>query len=296
MKFWAKKREEEPSTSIACAAVSGASREELLEQALKALTRDHLADRVGVWIEPSSNASSAIEFTGAFCGQAWDHGSQGSCPPGWNVLSLEPPLPGQLLTGAEPFEQNLEDPASIPLIGQLVGMRRALWVPIASRGRLKGMILLGSAGQSLASSLPRARTVAAELALALDAEDQLGRARTRTAELALVRHFLEVRMDSSSIEALLHELVAALVEPSSNGDHLDAAFAAIGELPQRDANLSPNAAPDFRWRKGDDTWTRAIEADPLAKLWRSSLETRNILGSEPPVTWPQAAVARIVAF
>jgi len=82
MKFWAKKREEEPSTSIACAAVSGASREELLEQALKALTHDHLADRVGVWIEPSPNASPAIEFTGAFCGQAWDHGSQDSCPPG----------------------------------------------------------------------------------------------------------------------------------------------------------------------------------------------------------------------
>jgi len=297
MKFWAKKPEEEQgNASIACAAVSGASREELLDEALKALTRHHTADRVGVWIEPGSNASSAIESLGAFSGQVWDRGSSGSCPPEWKVLSLEPPLPPQLLAAAEPFEQNLESSASIPLIGQLVGMRRALWVPIASQGRLKGMILLGSIGKSLAASLPRARTIAAELALALDAEDQLGRARIPIADLALVRHFLEARKDSSSTEALLHELVVASVEPRSDGDYLGAAFAAIGQLPQRDANPSPNAAPDFRWRKGDDTWTRAIEANPLAKLWRSSLETRNILGSEPPVTWPQAAVARIVAF
>src|SRR5215467_3208171 len=214
MKFWAKKPEQEQgNASIACAAVSGASRKELLDEALKALTQDHLADRVGVWIEPGSNRSLVIECPGAFCGQVWDRGGQGSCPPEWNVLSLEPPLPAQLLAGAEPFEQNLESSASIPLIGQLVGMRRALWVPIASQGRLKGMILLGSAGKPLAASLPRARTIAAELALALDAEDQLCRARIRTAELALVRHFLEARMDSSSTEALLHELVAASVEP-----------------------------------------------------------------------------------
>src|SRR5215831_1000075 len=114
MKFWAKKREEEPGTSIACAAVSGASREELLEQALKALTRDHLADRVGVWIEPSSNASPTIESSGAFSGQVWDRGSADSCPPGWKVLSLEPPLPALLLAGAEPFEQNLENSDSVP--------------------------------------------------------------------------------------------------------------------------------------------------------------------------------------
>ncbi len=296
MRFWAKKPEEEPSrSSIACAAVSGASREELLEEALKELTQDHLADRVGVWLEPGPHASSANEFSGAFHGLVWDRGSQDDCPAEWKFLSLEPPLPAELLLGAEPFEQNLEDSASAPLIGQLVGLRRALWVPIASQGRVKGMILLGSAGESLASSLAGTRAVAAELALAVDAEDQLRDARISNVELTLVRHFLETPMDSSSIQTLLSELVANSVEPSHNGDSLAAVFAAIGELPSPDGNTSFSPTPDFRWRRGDDVWTSAIETNPLAKLWRSSLKTRHILGSEPPATWPQAAVARIVA-
>src|SRR5262249_2984483 len=90
--------------------------------------------------------------------------------------------------------------------------------------------------------------------------------------------------------------VADSVELNHNGDSLAAVFAAIGELPSPDSGSFFSPAPAFRWRKGDRAWTSAVETDPLAKLWRSSLKTRHILGSEPPATWPQTAVARIVAL
>src|SRR5260370_40894653 len=56
------------------------------------------------------------------------------------------------------------------------------------------------------------------------------------------------------------------------------------------------ATADIRWGAGEEAGTRAIAADPLAKLWRRALETRQVIGSQPPVTWPQASVARIVAL
>ena len=303
MRVWGKKTEPEASgASVARAALGGASRKELVQEALSALTQAPQADRVGIWLEPDANTSSENEFSGAFHGLVWDRAVREECPPQWRILSVEAPLPEQLLVGTQPFEQDLEASARNTVIGQLVGLRRALWVPVADQGsdqgqsclgRVRGLILLGSVSHPLAPFLNRAKSVAAELALAIVAEEQLRLVRIRNAELALVRRFVDDCPDASSLDRLLAQLVSDCVHPSAHGESLGAAFAVIGALAYRHRSSSPTAI-DFFWRSGDEAWTRAMTTDPLAELWRRALETRQVIGSDPPVTWPQSSVARIV--
>lgn len=302
MRIWGKKAEAQAGApSVAAAAVAGGSHDGLAREALLALTQMPCPDRVGVWLEPDADAQAPSGLSGAFHGLVWDRSTSEGIPPEWKILSLERPLPERLLLGTEPFEQNLDDSARNAVIGQLVGLRRALWVPIEDQdqtccGRIRGLILLGSFSSSFGPFLGRAKSVAAELALALRAEEQSRAIRIRNAELDIVRRIVETRSGLPSSDGLLTNLVEGCVRNSSNGDGLGASFAAIGMVDSAGEGFSSSTKADFRWQSGDESWTRGIATDPLAKLWRRALETRQITGSDAPVTWPQASVARVVAL
>ena len=300
MRIRGKRTEEEASgASVARAALAGGSHEVLVREALRALTQAPHPDRLGIWLEPDANAQSPSEFSGAFQGLIWDRTAKEGCPLEWNILSLEP-LPEHLLLRPEPFEQSLDESAQNAVIGQLVGLRRALWVPVADQGRdalgcIRGLILLGSVRNSLAPFVDRAKSVAAELALALRADEQFRAVGVRNAELDLVRRVVESRSEASPSNQPVAHLVEDCVRDSTKGDGLGASFAAIGVMPSSDEN-SASTQPDSRWRAGDEAWTRVMSTDPLGKLWRRALETRKPAGSEAPVIWPQASVARVVAL
>lgn len=297
MSVWRKKPEEMPSgLGIAGAALACAARKELVREGLKILQKDQLVDRVGIWLEPDENSPSGMAFPGAFHGLVWDRAGTEACPREWSLLSLEPPFPEEPLVHGKPFEQDLADSLRNPVIGQLVGLRRALWLPVTDQIRVKGLILLGSKGGSLASSLELARSVAADLGRALEIDDRLRDERIQSAELAFVRRFFDASSGPPSTNTLLTLLLADCVRRCDNGEGPGAAFAVIGELQPPDQDCSTTASVNFRWRDGDDAWTRAVESDPFAKLWRRALETRQIVGSEPPATWSGASIARIVAF
>jgi len=280
---------------VAVAALAGAPREQLLQAALKALRQDTRAERIGIWLEPDLSHVSENRSAGTFYGIAWDRSFQEHCPPEWKVFSLEPFLPGHLLEEGKPFEQDLPDSGGNPVIGQLLWLRRALWVPVATRNRVTGWILLGSRGRPLASSLEPAKATAAELALAIDAEDQLRTVRVQNGDLALARQILETGEKSSPFEASLATLLADCVVPSAAVDGAGAAFAAIGALRPPGA-ITSSSTIDFRWRAGDETWTSAVDTYPLAKVWRRAVESRRIIGSEAPAAWPQSDVVRVVAL
>lgn len=291
--------------SVARAALAGESHIGLVREGLRALTQAPCPDRVGIWLEPEANPQSSSQWSGAFHGFVWDRTLRDECPPEWKVLSLEPPFPGQLLLRAEPFDQKLDDSVGNAVIGQLVGLRRALWVPVADQGpgclglgclgSVRGLILLGSVSHPLAPFVDRAKSVAAELALALRSEEQFRALRICNAELELVRHVLESRSEASSANRLLMHLTDGCVRDSAK-EGLGASFAAIGMMSSPAEHFSSATLTDFRWRRGDEMWTRAVDTDPLAKLWRRSLETRQVSGSDAPVTWPQASVGRVVAL
>lgn len=218
---------------------------------------------------------------------------------------MEPPLPEQLLLRPEHFEQDLDDSARNAVIGQLVGLRRALWVPVADQGYdhgqgslgcVRGLILLGNAVDSLAPFLARAKSVAAELALALRAEEHLRAVRVRNAELDLVRQIMQSGWDRSLPDRMLAQLVDDCVRDTAKGEGLGASFAAVGATYSFEGWFSPATQPNFRWRSGNEAWTSSMGRDPLARLWRRALETREIVGSDAPVTRAQASVTRVVAL
>ena len=294
--IWRKKRERETTgSSVARAALAGASHEELLQEALKTLTPDESADRIGVWLEPDSNVRRGSEFSSLFRGLVWERAGQG-CPPGWLHLSLEPPLPEELLTGTKPVEQHLGNSPKNAVIGQLVGLRYAIWIPVANRRQVRGLILVGSKATPPGGVRERAANVAAELALALELENQQTFTQIRSADLNLARHFLEISPGNCSIETLLANVAADCVPRTGNGGSPGATFAVIGALQDLQGTSGQANKVAFHWRSGDEQWTRTVESEPLASVWRRALEARRVIGSEPPSAWAKSPVARIVAY
>lgn len=296
MMIWKKKKEEKASeSSVARAALAGASHEELVHEALKTLTGGESADRIGVWLVPDSNLGRIDEFSPAFSGSVWDRAGK-ECPREWIHLSLEPPLPEELLIGGKPVEQHLEASPENTVIGQLVGLRHAIWIPISNRRHVKGLILVGSKAKPLGSTRERAERVAAELALALELEDQQSFTHVRSADLTLARHFLEISSGASSVETQLTNLAANCTARTANGSGPGATFTAIGAIQNLHGTSGETNEVEFRWRSGDEQWTRAVESEPLATVWRRALEAHRVIGSEPPSAWGKSSVARIVAY
>jgi hypothetical protein len=296
MRVWGKKRETEfGATGVARAALAGASREELLRAALQALTREGSADRIGVWTEPDSDNSYHGEGSAEFRGMVWDRENPEN-PSEWRNLSAAPPLPDELLLGGKTVEEDLDSFPERPIIGQLLGLRHALWIPVAEEGRLRGVILAGSKGKHLALSRERAESLAAELALALERLEQQKILRSRNADLAAARRFLGAQAAGHSVETLLSNLAASCTASAANGYGPGAAFAVIGALSNPNGIFPGMAQPEFHWRSGDEDWTRAIESEPLASVWRRTLVARQVMGCEPQVGWKQKSVVRIVAF
>jgi signal transduction histidine kinase/ActR/RegA family two-component response regulator len=88
-------------------------------------------------------------------------------------------LPEELLVGLQTIEQELGGSPSRLMIGALIEIRRALWVPIVVHGHLRGVLFAGQRKKQ--AHVPRAlsESVAAELALAMELENErrLGRER-----------------------------------------------------------------------------------------------------------------------
>ena len=296
MKIWRKKAEKESNgRGVARAALDGASREELLREALKALTQGGLAGRIGVWLATDSSASLQNESISEFHGVVWDRGST-ETPKEWIHLSVEPPLPGKLLLRGKTVEQDLQTLSLNPIFGPLVGLRHALWVPVARKEQLKGVILAGSTGRQPAISREHAESVAAELALALGLEEEQRIARLRDVDLGAVRRFLSKQLSDTSLEAVFTNLVESCTATPANEEGVGAAFAALGAL-RLDREKSGESFPiEFHWYSGDKSWARAIETEPLASVWRRALEARRVAGTGSEAGWMHGSVSRIVAF
>ncbi len=296
MGIWGIRTEQEASgRGVPRAALDGASREELLLEAQKSLAKKNKNAHIGIWLDADRSSNGQKNMAAAFHGIVWDRGSADT-PQEWVHLSVEPPLPQELLLRGIAVEQDLEAFPANPIIGLLVGLRHALWVPIEINDQLKGVILAGSNGTHPAYSRGRVESVAAELALAVGSAEEQRNSQMRSADLGVVRRFLKTSATGNSPDARLSNLAESCTARDTNGDGPGAAFAAIGTLrhpvPQADGNLFL----DFHWRSGDELWTSAIESEPLATLWRRALVERRVTGDASELSWTHGTVDRIVAY
>ena len=222
---------------VARAAVSGASRKELLKEALHALGKVGSVDRIGVWIEAEPGQSLQSDAPGQFQGLVWDR-ENGEMPAEWANISVEPPLPEKSLFAGKCVVQDLEAVPTRPIVGPLVELRRAAWIPIERNGQLKGVILAGSRGKQAFGSLDSMQSVAAELALAIGLEEERGIARIRNVDLRAARNILEARRTRNPAGMMLAKLADSCTEKGSGEQGPGAAFAVIGALVEHEEQSS----------------------------------------------------------
>jgi len=334
LKFWHKRSAiAVPAPGLALAALRDAPRIELLRAALAELRADGVADRIGIWMADGAqdntnddsvgqrgpHAADPAPLQAPWRGFVWDRESD-STPVEWEQLSAEAPLPSEVLQRATVLEQELPTAHGEILIGVLIGLRRALWVPIASRGHVHGVILCGASHSRPAFSRSVPLRVAAELTLQLGWREERRVARERRDDLALVRKWHSDLQRSGQADPALSFLMDSIVLPASGGG-LEAAFAAIGVLalsfspvasatganttvasatgaPSHQGTLpaeSPHLPLEFPWKSGAADWLRTAETGPLAEFCQSALRARHAIGIQPEHSWLAGEVARVVA-
>ncbi|HKV24881.1 MAG TPA: ATP-binding protein [Candidatus Acidoferrum sp.] len=295
--MWAwRKREdkEERWRGPAQAGLFGASREELVREAIHALSSQSEAERLGVWLEPDVDAQTEIS-PAALRGAVWEpHGEP--TPGDWQRLSLEPPLPQELATSTESLDQELNFSSGRAVIGPLVGLRHALWTPIRGKTQLHGVILTGSQNRPPESERRLASSIAAQLALALDFQEEEKFARVRREDLRLSSQILGALSGGASADTVLSQLASSCTEANSSANGLGAAFTVIGQVPAQSAAAAESCEIEFGWESGDAGWTGAIEREPLSGLWREALRAGHVVGVQPPAIWQKNGLARLVAI
>ncbi len=313
MRAWRKQpKDGTVGRGVACAAAAGVTRQELVEEAVAFLLSNTHADRIGAWIESNGTVTSDARGPSGFRGLVANRDGEETLSE-WERLSPEGPLPVELLASGKTVEQNLDGSADRPILGALVEMRWAQWVPVESGGRLRGVLLAGM--RKKGGALPRGllEPVAAELALALELEEQRHLAQGRRADLEATRRLLAALKGSGPTDAILASLVESCTETSGENGGLGAVFAVLrawegqtGEdaaSPEGESTAAiaqrcvPAEEPDaLSWWSGDAGWVRAMENEPLAGIWPRAREAHSLIGSEPGLSWPRGEVARVVAI
>ena len=140
-----------------------------------------------------------------------------------------------------------------------------------------------TAARGKQTALPRdaAESVAAEIALALEREQEQRLARN---DRRILRSAQEITAlaERASADTILSQIAASCTEESPNGAGAGAAFALIGHRPMQPTKASASLEMEFAWESGDASWTGAVGREPLASLWRSAIEGKHVMGANPP--------------
>jgi signal transduction histidine kinase/CheY-like chemotaxis protein len=297
MKMWSKKT----NTSVisaACAAGQELSRHKLLRKTLYKLASDGRTDRVGVWLDAADTERterSTGPGTGAFRGIVWDRQFQ-DIPLEWQRLSAEPPLPHEALAAGESVEQRLDHDA-LPVIGPLLELRRAMWIPVKLRGRLRGILLAGSRRKYGKLPADVLESAASELVLAIELEEEQQLARDRQVDLLLANKTLGSLTGSEKPNLMLAALVDdCIARPRCDGG-MTIKFAAIGCLQKEPGDSTNLQHTIFRWKNGDPVWINGLGSNPAAAICGRAMETRRVTSSEDSSAPSRSdEVARIVAI
>ena len=287
---------EKETVGVARAALAGRLRQDLLKEAIKTLLANGQADRVGVWLEVTDDVAEFAErrnFRGIVAQKDGE-----ATPAEWSRLSPQPPLPAELLVNMRTSVQDVDNLPESTIIGALIEMRSALWVPLQVHARLRGVLL--AASRKKQANLPRAllESVAAELALAMELEDERRLARKRHHDS---RRMLAVVAGTESPSEVLASIVKHCTHKGANDTEPSAVFAAIGCLvdsPTANKDSTHTAAQkiQFAWQSGSSAWTRTLEREGSSALWKRALESHSVVGSEPRAGSPSEDVARVIAW
>ena len=240
-------------------------------------------------------------------------------PSEWERLSPEAPLPVELLNGGKSVEQDLYDGPYQMVLGTLVEMQRAVWVPVESGGRLRGVLFAGLRKKHSALPVRLLEAVSAELALVVELDDERRRAQQRQADLLVTRQCLEQLAHSGPTDAVLTGLLDSSTETGPDGLGIGATFALLcacdeagtsepgGGDKQIDkhagvAESRSDAAAEARhpcalsWQSGDPAGLRTLDGHHLQDIWQQAREAHCTITarSRAGTAWQHGDVSRLV--
>jgi PAS domain S-box-containing protein len=305
MRSWRKHASvaKQPSQGVSRAAAGGASRAELVKVAVTFLLANTEADRMGVWVESQDRQAGEIGQIAGLRGVVADR--DGSATPSeWERLSLEAPLPTESLAAGKSVEQDFDATPDAAILGILVGMQRACWIPVESKGRLRGVLLAGLRKNNGAAPCERLELVAAELSLALEVEEERHLARERLDDMVAARRWLSALANFGATDAILNELVQSCTAAPRNEGGIGAGFAILaawehktsgGSFPQefRPAQVQPSWARatlaesgPVTWQSGEVAWPRAMEREGMEAIWRRARERNGAIWTPSALSGP----------
>jgi len=279
------------------AARAGAAREEWIRIAIDELAMEPAIERVGIWLEPTAQEGDrgAVVFSGA----VWERNA-GNLPPEWRKISAEAPLPREVLNGTSSVEHGLESTTRAPMLGPLVELQRALWVPIVGHRILGGLILAGTREKH--ALLPRAKVerIAEEIGLLLEIEEDRRLARERHEDQILWRRVQDLLQKPEASKDLLRELAESCTAGTGKGG-VGAVFALLGERTNALPGDTPAAAGAVNrlalcGQSGDPEWAHSLNQGPLETLWQQAVETRRVCGAEAERLPLARQISRVVAI
>jgi hypothetical protein len=131
------------------------------------------------------------------------------------------------------------------MLGALLELQRAVWAPVVSRGRLRGVLLAGTRRKHGVLPLARVEAVSVELALALELEEERRLARQRQADLTVVNRLLAELASSGAVDSIFTRLVDGCTETAPGGDGLGAVFAILRTQPAFGFGSEPELPDSF---------------------------------------------------
>ena len=279
------------------AARAGAGHDEWIRIAIDELAMEQSIERIGIWLEPA--AEERDKGMVVFTGTVWERNA-GNLPQEWRKISAEAPLPREVLRGTSSVEYELASTSNAPMLGPLMELQRALWVPIIGHRILGGLILAGAREKQ--TLLPRAKVerIAEELGLLLEMEEERRLARERQEDLTLWRRIQDLLQDPGDSKDLLRELVESCTGEKGKGG-AGAVFALIGERRNGLPVNTPAATGEVDClvvcgQSGEPEWAHSLDQGPLENLWRQAMETRRVCGAEAERLPLARKISRIVAI
>jgi signal transduction histidine kinase/ActR/RegA family two-component response regulator len=295
----------------------GTEKTDLVRGAVRALLAASEVDRAGVWIDEGDIDSRSPRGWAVLRGVVSDR-SGDDAPADWARLSLEALPSFETVMSGRTIEQDLDGTADQLMLGALLELQRALWVPVGCRGQLRGVVLAGTRRKRGTLPLARVEAISAELALAIELEEERRLARQRQADMNVTGRLLAELASSGPIDSIFTRLVDGCNETAPGGDGLGAVFAILRAHPEAEVKSAApthqatwsngdrrsSACPNTQagaarcWKSGDAAWLHAMDSSALASIWQRAETARDpiVIASSSGLPWPRADVARIVAI
>jgi hypothetical protein len=181
---------ESPGEVARLAQSPGIDRADLVRGAVQALLAAPEVDRAGIWIDEGEIDSRSPRGWAVLRGVVSDRNGD-DAPLDWARLSLEALPALEPLVRGSIIEQDLDGTPDQLMLGALLELRRAVWAPVESRGQLRGVILAGTRRKRGGLPLAYVEAISAELALAIELEEERRLARQRQADMNATGRLLE---------------------------------------------------------------------------------------------------------